>query len=273
MNLSQRRLAAPSLGGLLATRRGSLMLALVCALGAAIVLIFALGRYKASVQQPTPQATALVATGAIAKGTSGDLIAARRLYKSTPFTATQLSPGAIANAAQLAGVTAHTNILPGQQLTTADFSSLTGVDETLSPGQRAVALSIGESPGITDALLAGEHVDVYWVASSSGGSSSTGATGSSASSGSGGASTNGKLVLLDPDVEVIKPATPTPVTAGGQAITGSSMVLRLAKGQVAQTILADQTGSLYLSLRPPNATATPPVAPDLSALLRQSASG
>lgn len=268
LKLSQRRLARPSLGGFLATRQGSLTLALLCAVCAAVVLVFALGRYKASVQRTTPQATVLVATGEIAKGTAGSTIAARKLYKSTPVSSTQLSAGAIASAGQLAGETAQANILPGQQLTVSDFSGVTGVDETLSPGERAVALSIGESPGITDALVAGNHVDVYWMSASSGQSNP-----SSSSAGNASASAGQKLTLLDPDVEVIKPATPTPVTVGGHTITGSSMVLRLDKSKVAETILASQTGSLYLSLRPPNATATPPVPIDLGALLRQSASG
>ena len=53
VKLSQRRMSAPSLGGLLATRQGSLMLAALCAICAAGVLVFALGRYKTNV---TPQA-------------------------------------------------------------------------------------------------------------------------------------------------------------------------------------------------------------------------
>jgi Flp pilus assembly protein CpaB len=247
VKLSQRRLARPSLGGLLATRQGSLTLALLCAVCAAGVLMFALGRYKTSLKPTVQQATVLVSTGEIHKGTTGQQIAAEQLYKSTPVVSTQVAPGALSDAASLAGETAATDILPGQQLVTSDFTALVGLDQTLAANQRAVAVSIGESPGITDALQAGNRVDVYSLFTPKGGTP--------------------ELVLLNPNAEVLKAATPVPVKSGSQTITGSSMLLALNDNKANQVIFSALQGSLYLSLRPLKSSQTPPDATNLKAVL------
>jgi pilus assembly protein CpaB len=249
VKLSQRRLARPSLGGLLATRQGALTLALLCAVCAAGVLMFALGRYKTGLKTTVQQATVLVSTGEIHKGTTGQEIAARHLYKSTPVAATQVALGALSDAAAIAGQTARADILPGQQLTAADFSALVGLDQTLAANQRAVAVTISESPGITDALQAGNRVDVY--------SLFTPKTGSTV------------LVLLNPDAKVLKAATPVAVRSGGQAITGSSMLLALDDNKANQVIYSALQGTLYLSLRPLKSSQTPPYATNLASVLAE----
>ena len=123
MKLSQRRMARPSLGGMLATRQGALILAVLCAACAAGMLVFALSSYKHSVQTPCP-----AGDGARRHrhDPEGDHRASdrrpRSLYKSTPIVATQLAPGAISDASALQGQIAAIDILPGQQLTTTDFA-------------------------------------------------------------------------------------------------------------------------------------------------------
>ncbi|MBV9820225.1 MAG: hypothetical protein JOZ07_17990 [Solirubrobacterales bacterium] len=228
MKLFENGLTAPSLGGLLTTRRGSAILAVLCAVCAGGILLFAMSRYRASVQQPTPQATVLVAMREIPKGTPGNRIAQLNLYRSTPVVAAQLSAGAISDAGQLAGATASTNIVPGQQLTSADFSAQSGVDTTLAPDQRAVEVTISESPGATDVTEAGDHVDIYRAAGS-------------------GNARSGQAPIAT-DVKVIKPASPTPVRVGNRVVTGSSMVLALGTGQVGPVI--ENANGLYLALRP-----------------------
>lgn len=249
MKLSQRRLARPSLGGLLATRQGSLTLALLCAVLAGGILMFALGRYKSNLKTTVQQATVLIANGEIHKGTTGNEVAAQGLYKATPVDTTQVTPGAISNAGVLAGETAQADILPGQQLVATDFASIVGVNQVLTPSERAVSVTISESPGNTDVLQPGDHVDVYSLFTPK--------------------SSNAQpvLVLIDPDVEVLKPATPTPVKSDGQSITGSSMVLALDKTKTPQVIFAAQEGTLYLSLRPLKASTTPGYATNLSSIL------
>ena len=267
--MTQRRMARPSLGGMLATRQGALVLALICAACAAGILVFALGQYKTGLKTPTVQATALVATAQITKGTSGDTVASRGLYKSTPIVASQLAPGAISDASMLTGKVASVNILPGQQLTVADFSGVTGVSGLLTSSQRAVALSIAESPGATDLLQPGDRVDVYetvkpgvtplvlmaqnvQVVKQSGGTVSAGTPGSasaapaasSAGSSSGSASSTST-----------GSSTPSPGGAASPStVAGASLVLAVTDKQASDFVWAAESATLYLTVRPPNAT-------------------
>jgi Flp pilus assembly protein CpaB len=280
VKLTQRRLARPSIGGMMATRQGSLTLALLCAACAAGILMFALGHYKSGLHTVTPQATVLVASGEISKGTSWQTIASEGLYKSAPVVATQVSPGAISDAGQLVGDTAAVNILPGQQLTTNDFSTTVGVSGTLAPSERAVAISIDEAHGATDVLQAGDQVDIYAnftgdsTNGATSGSSGSGGTASAAGGTAGGTATTSSsasqqsiLVLVDQNATVLKPASTTPVKSGGTIVAGGSLVLEIPASKVAQVMYAADNGGIYLSLRPPHATATPPYQITLSWLL------
>jgi pilus assembly protein CpaB len=253
VKMTQRRMARPSLGGLMATRQGALMLALVCAICAAGILVFALGQYRQNLKTSVKQATVLVATAEIPKGTSGSAIAARGLYKSMPIVASQASPTAISDAGLLAGRVTTTEILPGQQLSTADFSGVTGVTGLLTPDQRAISLSISEAPGDNDVLQPGDYVDVY-------------------------AAFHGSVVvLLDPDVQVIKTASGTASTsqsagggAGGSTLSGSSLVLAVSSHQASDLIYAAENGTLYLTLRPDNGTTSPRPLTNLSSVIHDS---
>jgi Flp pilus assembly protein CpaB len=264
-------MSGPSLGSILATRQGSLVLALLCAVCAAGVLVFALGRYKSNVQQPVPQATVLVATGEIAKGTVGSEIAAKGLYKPTPVATTSVTPGALTDAAQLSSATASSDILPGQQLTSTDFSTIVNAGEVLKPNQRALEISVSGANGAVDITQPGSRVDIYLSGDT--GSPSPSATGSPPASGgatkttvtsppaSTGATkttvigTTGTTAsapatsrLLVSNVLVLKPATATPVTIGNQSVAGGTLVLALNNSQVPEMIA--NSGSLYLALRP-----------------------
>jgi Flp pilus assembly protein CpaB len=248
MKLSQRRVNRPNLGGLMATRQGALALALVCALAATGVLMFALGRYKTSVKAPvTPQTTVLVATKQIAKGTSASAIATGGQYRAMPIVVTQLAPGAISDAGSLSGKVAAATILPGQQLTTADFSAVPAVTGALAPYQRAISLSINAIPGSTAYLQTGDKVDVY--------AAFTPKTGPVFN------------VLLERGAPVL--AAPTaaapsaPVAAGAAKVTApptgtpGALVLGVMASRAASIVYAAQNGTLYLTLRPATADNTP----------------
>jgi pilus assembly protein CpaB len=250
VKLSQKRLARPSLGGVLATRQGALALALLCAVAAAAILVFAMGRYRKSVQTTVQQNTVLVATGEIQQGTSGAAIAAQGLFKSTPILSTSVSPGAINDAGQLQGKVAASDILPGQQLTAADFTAPGGVLGQLAPGQRAVSVSIDEAHGDTDVLAAGDRVDVYGEFTAKG---------------------SPVISLLIPDALVLKPAggsAPAAATTG--VATGTSLVLAVSSAQAPEVAYADDIGKLWVVLRPANATGPVPSLTTLSSILTAS---
>lgn len=254
MKLTQKRLARPSLGGLIATRKGALTLALICAVVAAGLLVFAMGRYKSSVSSVPTQATVLVSTGEIQKGTSGDAIAAQKLFKSTPILATQVTAGALSDAGSLSGTVAHVDILPGQQLTAADFTAVAGVVGQLGPNQRAVSVAIDEAHGDTDVLSVGDRVDVYGAYTDHG---------------------IPVVSLLVPDALVIKPAAGAPSTAPAAAATGAtgtSLVLAVSTAQAPLLAYTADNGKVWIALRPANAANPVPGIITLSSVLASATS-
>ena len=241
MKLSQRRLARPSLGGMLATRQGSLVLALLCAVCAAGILFFALNRYKTSLKPPVTQDTVLVATGTIAKGTPGSTVASEKLYRSAPVPVSQATPGALTDSAAIANEYAATDILPGQQLTAADFSAYTSVSETLAPDQRAISISVSEAPGATDIVQAGDHVDLY----------ATSDLGTIA--GHPGVSFTSPVVA---NVLVLKTGNATPVKDQGVPITGGTMEVVVPSAEAPLVIALATKNAIYLDLRPTKSDTT-----------------
>jgi pilus assembly protein CpaB len=230
MKLSQKRLSRPSFGGMLASRKGALLLAFLCALAAAGLVLVALIHYRQNLVATNQQATVLIASGQIQKGTSAQAIVARHLYKPTPVLSTQVTAGALSDPGLLAGKIATTDILPGQQLTAADFAGVLGVSGQLQPDQRAVSVSIDEAHGDSDVVLAGDRVDVYGLFDQ-------------------------ELVLLVENALVIKPggAAPAATPAAPGAASGTSMVLAVGSGDAAKVAYAADTGKIWILLRPPTA--------------------
>jgi Flp pilus assembly protein CpaB len=253
---------------MLATRQGAMVLALVCAACAAGVMLFALSSYKTGVQKAvTPiQSTVLVATGEIQKGTSGNLIAADKLYKSMPVVASQLSAGAISDAALLQGKVAQADVLPGQQLTTTDFTATVGVTGLLGPNQRAVSIPAAEVQSDLDVLVPGDRVDLY-AELVKGGSPTTSAT---------------QISLLASDVLVLKtpgtavlgtpPVVTTTKTTTAPAVGGTSLVLQVSSSFVPVLALTGDTGKIWVSLRPANAVNPPEGITTLQSILAQDGS-
>jgi hypothetical protein len=154
----------PSLRALIATRRGAFTLAALCALLAVVVLLVAMNQFRRSVAGNAQQSTVLVSTAEIQKGTSADVLASKSLYKVVPVLATQVSSGAITNAGSLVGKTAASTILPGEQLTFADFTTAkttAAVSALTSPTERAIAVTLDAAHSVDGTLAPGDQVDVY----------------------------------------------------------------------------------------------------------------
>jgi len=131
---------------------------------AAILLIAYLVQYRSSVNDSTAPTPVLVAKNLIPKGTSGTVIAEKQLFQAATLSKDDLKVGAISDPAYLNGRVAVADIFPGQQITTADLSAgLTDAIPTqLSGIQRAVAISIGATQGLTGYVASGDRVDVYY---------------------------------------------------------------------------------------------------------------
>jgi Flp pilus assembly protein CpaB len=222
---------------LLATRRGTVLVAAACALIAGAILVVAMNRYRSNVDTSGNQTTVLVASGLIQKGTSGDAIAAEQMFKPTSIAAKQVSSGAIADTAQLRGRVAAADINPGQQLTASDFTVNGGLLSQLAPGQRAITVTVDSARGMVDVYADLELAN----------------------------SRNGNFVrLLLPDTPVLK----APASGGSGGLGGgnpqsqqSNVTLKVAANQAGALAYAADNGKVWLVLRPANAgsTATPSI--------------
>lgn len=250
MELTRKKFNVPRVRGLPASRRGAVALAVGCAFAAAVILLIALSQYKHSVSLSDRQQTVLVATGAIQKGTTGDVLAQEQLYKPTPILVKNLAAGAITNAGALQGEVAMQDILPGQQLTAADFAPTTdSVTGELTPGQRAVSLTLDSQHGLAGVVEPGDHVDVY------------GAYGSSSDS------SNGPQVvkLLYTNALVLKiPSASSGLGGGSQSGT---VVLAVDAKQVGTLEFTAENAKVWLALRPGQAINVPQSLTTLNSVL------
>jgi Flp pilus assembly protein CpaB len=246
MELTRKRPRGVALKGLLATRQGTLLVALVCAVAAAVIIAIAISDYRNSISTSNAQATVLVSKGLIQKGTSGAAIAASGLYTPTRMIGKNISVGAITDAAALQGKVAVSDILPGQQLTLADFAVGTGVATVLASNERALSVPLDSSHGLSGVVQIGDHVDVY--------------AGFNVQGANGGAGP--VLRLLLPDVPVL--SAPSTGTNGGNVVLGVNA------NDAAELAYASDNGKIWLVLRPGNAeNATQTAATIQSILLGQ----
>jgi Flp pilus assembly protein CpaB len=230
---------------LLSTRRGTILVATVCALLAAGILLFAMSRYRHSVDTSGNQQTVFVATELIQKGTSGDAIASQQLFKATSVATKQATAGTIADAAQLQGKVAIADIYPGQQLTAADFTTDGGLASRLAPNQRAVTVTVDQAHGMVGRLKTGEHVDVY--------------AGFILDPGNGRPVPVVRLIMTN--VQVLAAGS-----SGGSSLGSSqnpsnafsNVTLNVDDAQAGAVAYAADNGKVWLVLRPANATSTTP---------------
>ncbi len=147
---------------LFSTRGGTMALAGMAALIAAIAVFAYVKHYRNSVEKGGEAASVMVAPSLITKGTPGTAIATRRLFQVQSIRQSQLREGAISDPASLRGKIAKTDIFPGQQLTLADFTSAKGgLSSQLAGTQRAITISMDSARGMIGQIGIGDRVDVY----------------------------------------------------------------------------------------------------------------
>jgi Flp pilus assembly protein CpaB len=240
-------------GRLFKTRGGAVLIGGVAAVLAAILLIVYLHSYRSSVNSGSQPMTVLVAKSLIPRGTSGSLIAQESLYQVTTVPKSQLKALAISDPAALQTAVTATDIFPGQQLTTTDFSAegANSIPSVITGKNRAIAFSVDSPHSVAGQIAAGDHVDVYV-----------------------GLSTNGGPIikLLASNVLVLAAPTAGSGGVGGSSGNGSA-VLRVTTTTAPKFAFAADNGILWLVLRPQvGANPTPPSQIDAAALLAGSPS-
>ena len=127
---------------LFTTRRGSLLVGAAAAVLAGIILLVYLHSYRNSVNSASSSVSVLVARNLIQKGTPGNIIGTSDQFQVASIPKSQLQLGAFTDPAALAGRIAAADIYPRQQLTSADFNSVSvgALAAQLTGNWRAVGL-------------------------------------------------------------------------------------------------------------------------------------
>jgi Flp pilus assembly protein CpaB len=218
----------------LKTRQGTIAVGIGAAVLAAILLLVYLRNYRSSVKGSSEPATVLVANRLIPKGTSGTAVATRNLFVVTSIPKGQLKLGAITDSGALRGTVVANDIYPSQQLTTADFRSAGAgaLASQLTTTWRAIALpSLDAAHGLSGAVQAGDHVDIYGQLESANSPAGSGTK---------------TLATLLRNVEVL--STPTSV-APGVAVSGL-YVLKVPSDQAPRVLYMAENGKIWFVLRP-----------------------
>jgi Flp pilus assembly protein CpaB len=225
---------------LISTRRGSLYLAAIAALLAGMVILVYLNRYRENLQTGGTPVTVLVARSTIPKGTSGSIVAEKRLFTATTIRESQLREGAISDPASLAGRIATTEIYEGAQLTAADFSAdATSLSSTLTDRQRIMSIPLDSAHGLIGQAEAGDHVDVYAAFNVVGP----------------GGVTHAILKRIITDIPIVVVTRPE----GNVGSKPTDVSLRMNDQEAGQIAFASDHGKVWLSLRPAvGAKSSPP---------------
>lgn len=227
-------------GGPLSTKNGSIAAAVATAAVAGLLIMLFLSQYRDSVNKDGVPTPVLVAEKLIEQGASGDAAGALGQFKRTEVPRDQVKAGAVTDPAALRGKVAVAELLPGQQLTAADFKPAgSGIVTKLAADQRAISVSFDSAHGLAGNVRTGDHVDVlsgFEVDNSAGGNRSV-------------------LRMLMQDVLVLdvpeKAASSGGVAAGGANKTGE-VTLRVPTSAAAKIAFAADNGKLWLVLRPQN---------------------
>jgi len=188
---------------------------------AAILLVVYLDRYRARVGGANAPTPVLVAKQVIQKGTPGVLVASQSMYQATTLPRKEVDVGAVSDPQFLAGRAAIANILPGQQLTDADFAATSDstVDSQIVGTQRGISIAIDNVHGSLSQVQTGDFVDVYSAAED-------------------------KVCLFRPNVKVL--AVPSTTGESGEG----NMTLRVETKDAAAWAFAADNSQLWFVLRP-----------------------
>jgi Flp pilus assembly protein CpaB len=233
---------------LISTRRGSLYLAAIAALLAGMVILVYLNRYRENLQSGGTPVTVLVARTTIPKGTSGSVVATKRLYTATTIRESQLREGAISDPASLADRVAITEIYEGAQLTASDFSTdATSLASSLTDKERILSIPLDSAHGLIGQVEVGDHVDIY-AAFNVVGITTDGRPVN-------GGAPRAMLKRIISDIPIVQLSK----QEGGVGSKPTNVSVRLTDEQAGYLAFASDHGKVWFSLRPAvGAKSTPP---------------
>jgi Flp pilus assembly protein CpaB len=221
---AKKRSTGDSFKQFVSTRRGAYTVAAAAAALAGLVLLVFINQYKNDVNAGLAPAPVLTADRLIPRGTSAAEVITNKLFKATAVAEENLRPGAVTAASQIVGKVAVRDVLPGQQITVADFAAAADpIRSRLSKRERAIQIPIDKIHGLLTTVRAGDRVDILAAFNST-----------SASNGSG----TPTLEPLVRDIRIMRNA-------------GDSVILETTDQQGARLAFAADNAKLWFLLRPP----------------------
>jgi Flp pilus assembly protein CpaB len=220
---ARKRSGVDSFKQFVSTRRGAYTVAAAAAGLAGLVLVVFLNQYKDDVNAGLAPAPVLIADRLIPRGTSAAEVISNKLFKAGAVAEENIRPGAVTQASQIAGKVAVTEVLPGQQITVADFAATADpIRSRLTKRERAIQIPIDRVHGLLNTIRAGDRVDIL------------AAFNTSATNGSG----TPTLEPLVRDMRIMQN-------------TGTSVILETTDQQGARLAFAADNAKLWFLLRPP----------------------
>jgi len=146
--------------GPLSSRGGTLIVAALLSLLAAGALLLFLRGYRDDLTG-SDGVQVLVARSLVPKGTPGEVVAEKRMYKLAKIKKSQLEEGAITDPDALNKQAATTDLFPGHQLRAEDFEPADdSVRSRLAGFERAMSVPVDGAHGMVGKIDVGDRVDV-----------------------------------------------------------------------------------------------------------------
>ena len=215
-------------GGPLSTRGGTLLVAALLSLLAGMALLVFLRQYREDVTS-SERARVLVAASVIPKGTTGEVLLEKKLYRIAQIREDDVRDGAITDPSDLKGRAATADVNPGHQLKLDDFEDADGkTGSRLADYDRAMTLPLDRAHGMVGKIDAGDRVDVITTSDSSAGAMTIATM-----------AVRGALVIAVPDGD-----------GSGVATRQETVTIRLPDRAAPIIAAAADGGKVWLVLRP-----------------------
>jgi Flp pilus assembly protein CpaB len=147
-------------GGPLSSRGGTLLVAALLSLLAGAALLVFLRQYREDVTS-TDRARVVVAASLVPKGTPGDVILEKRMYRIARVRTDDVLDGALTDPADLKGQAVTSDVFPGHQLTLGDLQDAKGkLPSQLADYDRAMTVPVDRAHGMVGKIDEGDRVDV-----------------------------------------------------------------------------------------------------------------
>jgi Flp pilus assembly protein CpaB len=216
-------------GGPLSSRGGTLLVAALLSLLAGAALLVFLRQYREDVTS-SDRARVVVAASLVPKGTPGDVILEKRMYRIARVRSDDVRDGALTDPQDLKGQAVTSDVFPGHQLTLGDLEEAKGkLPSHLADYDRAMTVPVDRAHGMVGKIGEGDRVDVITTTDSDTGGVTVATV-----------AVRGALVMAVPDGN-----------GTGAAGRQEQVTIRVPDRAAAQIAAAADGGKIWLVLRPP----------------------